>query len=126
VRNVLWTVLPCVGLALTALPAQAQSASSTNMLSSGMRASTFSSGSSQAVVNQPIDTSQSIAPFPVQSGSSYLTSFFQNLHLPFFGGSSLPSGPFPSLSYPSGQSLPFKAANNLSPTGFTPITSKAN
>jgi hypothetical protein len=124
-RHVLPALLACLALGLAAAPASAQQSSS-NVFSSGMRSTPFSSGATQAVVNQPINTSNVIAPYPVQAGSSYLSTFIQSLHLPLLGGSTPPPGPFPSLSYPSGRSLPFTAANSLSPTGFLPITPKNN
>jgi hypothetical protein len=113
----------CLTLALAAAPVRAQGFAS--FAQTGQSASVFSSGATQQVVNQPIDTSLAIAPFPGQSsGASFLPSFFRNIKLPgfppIFGQSALPDpSSFPSTHYPNAQATKFVPANSIQP--YVPV-----
>jgi len=123
-RNVLRTGVVCLGLVLATAPVRAQGL--TKFLQPGQRAATFSSGSTRSIVNQPVDTSLAIAPFPGQRTSSYLPSFFRNISLPSFptgtGSSPLPPPEaFPSTRYPDFKPAPYIPANPQQPRRWIPF-----
>jgi len=111
-RAFMTSALVCLALGQSA---QAQGLSS---FSQTGRASSVGFGASQPVVNQPIDTSSAVAPFPGQRTSSSLVNLFRNMKLPgwpsIIGQSNLP-GPasFPSTYYPDFQATPFIPANPI-------------